>query len=93
MSKVYIAGKIDGLENYREKFKEAEDKLIAEGYICMNPSVLPKGFPYEAYMPICIAMINQCDTVYMLNNWGGSKGARFELEYAKIMGKRILFQE
>lgn len=93
MSKFYIAGKINGLKNYKEKFKEAEDKLISEGHICMNPAVLPDGFPYESYMPVCMAMINQCDSMYMLSNWKDSKGARVELEYAKVTGKKILYQE
>ena len=28
MKKVYIAGKINGLDNYRKLFKEAEENLI-----------------------------------------------------------------
>lgn len=91
MSKIYIAGKISGFKNYKEKFSKAEKQLIAQGHICMNPAVLPEGFPYKAYIPICIAMIDQCDSVYMLNNWEDSKGARFELEYAKVSGKEIKF--
>ncbi|MCS4522383.1 DUF4406 domain-containing protein [Clostridium botulinum] len=49
----------------------------------MNPSVLPEGFPWEVYMPICYAMIDACNSVYMLKNWTDSKGAKLELEYAK----------
>ncbi|WP_050608243.1 DUF4406 domain-containing protein [Clostridium niameyense] len=90
--KIYIAGKITGLKDYKKIFKDAECKLKKEGNICMNPSILPEGFPYEAYMPICTAMIDQCDSVYMLNNWEDSKGARVELEYAKVTGKKILYQ-
>ena len=91
MSKIYIAGKISGFENYKTEFEKAEKYLTSKGHICMNPAVLPEGFPYEAYIHICIAMINQCDSVYMLNNWKDSKGARFELEYAKVSGKEIKF--
>lgn len=91
--KIYIAGKINGFENYKEKFKEAEDKLLKEGHVCMNPAILPEGFPYEAYMPICTAMINQCDAVYILDNWKDSRGAKVELEYAKVTGKTVLYQE
>lgn len=93
MAKIYIAGKINGLKNYREVFKEAEDKLKEEGNICMNPSVLGEGFPYTYYMPICLAMLEACDTVYMLNNWQDSKGAKVEHEYAKIQGREIIYQE
>ena len=90
--KVYIAGKVNGLENYKEVFKEAEDKLLAEGHQVMNPSVLPEGFPYEAYMPICCAMIDQCEAIYMLSNWKNSKGARVELAYAGATNKGIYYQ-
>ena len=30
--KIYIAGKINGLKNYREVFKKAEDQLISESF-------------------------------------------------------------
>lgn len=93
ISKIYIAGKINGLKDYKQKFKEAEDKLLSKGHICMNPAKLPAGFPYEAYIPICTAMIDQCDAVYMLDNWSNSKGAKVELEYAKITGKKVFYQE
>lgn len=91
--KIYIAGKINGLKNYKDHFNKAEKKLSKDGHLCMNPSTLPEGFPYESYMPICIAMIDQCDSIYMLNNWEDSRGARVELEYAKVTGKKILYQE
>lgn len=93
MSKVYIAGKINGLDNYREIFKAAEEKLIAEGNVVMNPATLPEGFEYEVYLPICLLMLQACDKVYMLNNWKTSKGAKVELEYAKAQGKEIIYQE
>jgi hypothetical protein len=93
MSKVYIAGKINGLKNYREIFKAVEDELLAEGNAVMNPAVLGEGFSYETYMPICLSMLQACDTVLMLNNWKDSKGAKVEHEYAKLQGKKIIYQE
>ena len=92
MKKIYIAGKINGLDNYRELFKEAEDNFIEDGYAVMNPAVLGEGFDYEVYLPICLLMLQACDTVYMLNNYEDSKGAKVELEYAKAQGKKIIYQ-
>lgn len=92
MKKVYIAGKINGLENYREVFAEAEKELTEQGCICMNPSVLGEGFNYEVYMPICLAMLEACDTIYMINNWNDSRGAKLEHEYAKLQGKKIVYE-
>lgn len=93
MKKIYIAGKINGLKNYREVFKAAEDKLIAGGNTVMNPAVLPEGFDYEIYLPICMLMLQACDAVYMLNNWENSKGAKVELQFAKAQGKEIIYQD
>ena len=58
----------------------------------MNPAVLSEGFPYESYMPICLAMLEACNTVCMLKNWKDSKGARVEHEYAKLQGKNIIYE-
>lgn len=92
MKTIYIAGKINGLKNYREIFKKAEDELITKGYAVMNPAVLGEGFPYETYMPICLDMLEACDEVYMLSNWKDSKGALLEHDYAKVQGKKIIYQ-
>lgn len=90
--KFYIAGKINGLEDYKEKFKKAEDKLVSEGHICMNPAILSEGFPYEAYMPICCSIIDQCESIYMLKNWKNSRGARVERAYAEATNKQIYYE-
>jgi len=90
--KYYIAGKITNLTNYREVFKKAEDKLTEEGHLCMNPAILTEGFPYDVYMPICYAMIDACDSIYLLKNWTDSKGAKLEYEYALSKNKQIVFE-
>ncbi len=92
MANVYIAGKITGLTNYKEIFKKAEIKLCTLGHRVMNPATLGEGFEYKSYMPICLAMLEACDTVFFLENWSDSKGAKVEHEYAKIQGKNIVYQ-
>ena len=93
MQKIYIAGKITGEENYRQKFKAAQDELEARGYRAMNPAILPPGFAYEDYMHICFAMIDVCDAVYFLADWRDSPGATREHEYASRLGKVIEHEE
>ena len=90
--KVYIAGKITGLENYKELFSAEERRLREKGYTVMNPSILPNGFEYDEYMRICYSMIDVCDGVYFLNNWTDSKGAKLEHEYALKNNMAILYQ-
>ena len=89
---IYIAGKITGLKDYKEHFNNAEENLKQAGHICMNPSILPEGFPWGIYIPICYAMIDACDSIYLLKNWVDSKGAKLEYEYAKSKNKVIFYE-
>lgn len=91
--KIYIAGKITGFEGYKEKFNEAEECLKGRGHICINPSVLPGGFEQNEYLNICFAMIEVCDAIYMLDNWKDSPGARKEIDFARKLDKKIIYQK
>ena len=92
MMKIYIAGKITGLDNYLELFLKAEAVFKNEGHAVMNPSILPEGFEHREYMHICYRMIDVCDCVFFLDNWKDSKGAIMEYEYAVEQGKFISFE-
>lgn len=91
MKKIYIAGKIAGLENYKQIFNEQEEVLKSKGFKVMNPAILPDGFSYEDYMRICFSMIDVCDAICFLPNWTQSNGAKREYSYAKAKGKARLF--
>lgn len=91
--KIYIAGKITNNQNFLQEFAEAEKTLKAEGYIIMNPAILPQGFTHEQYMEICYAMISVCDGIALLPNWEDSKGAILEKNYAICKGKEIYFYD
>ena len=90
--KIYIAGKITGLENYKETFQKAHDWLTSEGHIVMNPSIMPPGFEHHEYMKICYSMIDACEGVYFLKNWTESVGAKLEHEYAVKNNKKLVFE-
>lgn len=94
-NKVYIAGKITGDPNYREKFAKAEEELRSQGYTAiMNPAILPESeyFTWEDYMEVTGAMLYVCDTIYMLADWKDSKGAKMELSAAERREYTILYQ-
>lgn len=91
--KIYVAGKITGLKEYKENFKKVAEKLESEGHSVMNPSILPPGFEHGEYMIICYSMIDVCEVVYFLDNWKDSKGAKMEHDYAIRNNKQIMFQE
>jgi len=95
--KVYIAGKITGLNNDKifSKFYKSRKQLKNKGYTVMSPAVLVfnGGFEHEDYMHICFAMIDICDAVYMQKDWQKSKGARMELQYATDWKKQIIYED
>ncbi len=95
--KIYIAGKISGLNRSKviQKFEIAQKSLVAKGHQVFIPSVLPayEAVSHEDYMHICYAMIDICDAVYMLSDWQQSKGARMELQYAADHRKEILYED
>ena len=85
--KVYIAGKITGNENYREKFAKAQAELEKDGHTVLNPAVLPEGLMKGEYMRICFAMIDIADEVVFLPGWQDSEGAMLETDYCLYINK------
>lgn len=97
--KVYVSGKITGLDpkEYLARFAEAQLYLEFHGHKVMNPasamSGCTTGFSDDDYQHVCYAMIDTCDAIYMLGNWQGSKGARKELQYAFDWRKQVMYQD
>ena len=90
--KIYLAGKITGVKNYKEKFSKKEKELIEEGFTVMNPAVLSDGFEHHQYLHINKAMIDVCDGVYFMSCWEDSPGACIENVYA-IKNRKIIVYE
>lgn len=91
--KVYISGKMTGLPDLgRRHFALTTQTLQECGNIVLNPGVLPAGLERGDYMPICLAMIDAADTIYMLHNYEDSEGAKLELAYALYRGKRVVYE-
>lgn len=91
---IYVAGKMTGLPNMgRERFMQAERMLESFGYVVLNPAVLPDGLKFDAYMPICLAMLNAADAIFLMDGWRDSMGATLEHDYALYQGKQVITQE
>lgn len=95
--RIYISGKITNDKNYMNKFNKAEKYLKQLGFSCINParvnSNMPDDFTHEEYMKMSFAMLDMCDTIYMLSDWKSSCGACQEYGYALAKRYSILFEE
>lgn len=97
----YLSGAITGVKNANKLFTRAEEKLELEGYEVINPfkfgEHLKKEYAkenkvpaYENYMRGDIELLINCDAIYLLENWGTSKGARLEKKIAEVLDMQIM---
>lgn len=96
MEKIYISGKITGIEDEAEKlFAEAEIILREMGCDPINPFTLNHEHDksWKSYMAQDIKALVDCDTMFMLSNWKNSTGARIERKIAKYLGIKIRYEE
>ena len=93
--KVYISGKITGMESDAEIiFSKAEEFLKKEYRAVVNPMKLNHDHDksWESYMKVCIKALCDCDVIYLLSNYSNSKGALMELAMAKDLGLEIIYE-
>lgn len=91
MEKEYIAGKITGDPNYKEKFAKAAEIIAAEGNLPINPANNHEGLTPKAYMRISFDLIDDSDRVRFLPDYEDSPGAMLELRYCEYTGKPYSF--
>ena len=95
--RIYISGPITGVPGYKSKFEWAEAFWKDKGAYTINPArtndTLPEETTHAGYMRISIALLRECDTIYMLKGWKDSEGAREELDFAINHSYTILFEE
>ena len=93
--KVYLSGKISGVEitEAQNKFAEAEKLIRCKfGYDVINPLKLPHdhGHTWEEYLKEDIKAMLTCDSIYMLSDWEISRGATVEYNLAKELNFHFL---
>lgn len=97
---IYLCGKLDTTDEAFNFYADAEDFLSTipefESYKIVNftkmAEVLPELSPYQ-FQQIAFEFIQISDVVFMVDGWQKSQCARTELAYAKLMGKRIVYQD
>ena len=100
--KIYISGQISGLpiEEAQKNFKDAELMLIGKGFEVVNPFELPEheailkngkshSEQWILHMKVDIKALMDCTEIFMLQNWGNSKGAKIERDIAIALGYKI----
>jgi hypothetical protein len=80
--KVYISGPMTGIENNNfKKFFEMESVLKEMGYEPINPARVPEGLCYGSYIEIDKILVENCQSILLLDNWHESAGAVIELQH------------
>ncbi|MEQ1733645.1 MAG: DUF4406 domain-containing protein [Bacteroidia bacterium] len=95
IQKVYISGKISGIEEEAKVlFDATEETLKHLGYDVINPMTLPHNHDksWERYMREDLKALLDCDIIFMLHNWKESDGAKFEYSIAMKLGMPIIFE-
>ena len=98
--RVFISGKMRGLDerDWRKKFNDAERDLILAGWHpenVINPAKLSLIYPNlsrAAYMQIDLKLLEECGTIYLLDNWKESQGAKMEWDKAQLLNLTIIFE-
>lgn len=93
--KVYISGPMEGVKDYLENFREAEENLLKLGHVVVNPARLDKvvkgyGIIREDYLELDLALLKWCDAIVMLDGWQQSRGCNREYGYAIGAKKKII---
>lgn len=86
--KIYIAGSISNNPNYKEQFAKAEAHIKSLGHTPISP-VTDEQHTYKGYIDRGLALLSECDAIYMLDGWFESKGARVEYMYSHTVGIKV----
>jgi hypothetical protein len=95
--KLYIAGRIAGEYGYLEKFSNAALEVLGMGHEPVDPCELhadcaKQHLAWEDWMVCDIKAMLDCDGVYALRDWRGSKGATVEVQLALRLNKQVIYQ-
>lgn len=89
--KIYISGKITGIEDEAGPlFAAAADRIREAGHEPLDPFAMIDQTPvrtYGEYLAEALTiMLTQAEAIHFLDNWGSSNGAKIEAFAAATLG-------
>jgi len=94
MKKVYLAGKITGLDydDVVKAFNTAEEGLLDKRYVVVNPiKLVSRGMDWNKAMRTCIKAMMSCDAIALLPGWSDSRGVSIEYEIAEMLDFEFIY--
>ena len=98
---VYLSGPITARHGFTVEQNVAQAvrvylRCLGDGLVCFCPhlsGVLADEMSYATWMAYDLAIIDRCTHVMLLPRWDTSDGARQEVEYARSLGKPIVWHD
>lgn len=99
---IYISGPIAGTDDYLARFSDAEDEIHEDMELqyddIINPAEILERLPvymleYKDITRLCMCLLDMCDSIYMLDGWGKSRGSILEYDYAVANNYKIYRQK
>ncbi|QRI45637.1 hypothetical protein SEA_ROYALG_53 [Gordonia phage RoyalG] len=95
--KFYLAGPMTGIEGYNfSTFDFYAKELRSQGYTVVSPAEIarelpgePGSLPYTDYVRADLKELIECSDLVLIPGWGGSRGARAELDLAIFLNMRV----
>ena len=93
--RIYIVHSSSNTEQYIERIKATEEKLIEYGHHIVNP--LPEGvegeFANDDFFKLYASKINICDVLYVMLGWENSDISQYEIKEGISLRKSLLFEK
>ena len=92
---VYLSGDIFN-EDCKINFTLAQNFLEGLGYVVITPIQLTNvadNLAQEQIMQIRYKLVEVAKIIFMVSGWQKSKSANAELNYAKSLGKKVMYQD
>lgn len=101
---VYVSGPISdphpaGMEAKIRKGMHKGGELAQQGFA----PIVPHGnsyrwqetgkFDWKDYMRVDLELLKHADSVYMMQDWKTSHGARIEERFARLLGKKVVYED